>query len=586
MVSKTRVLLEKSLEVIRVYGLSYFLRVASNELSKQKFDLFRNPTEDYYFQLESKTESQDALYRKYMKNFELEISENILQYKNELLEINPKFSIVVIASQDNVEQIDMTIKTIQEQIHSNHEIIILYDKLDNSFFDNKKESHQNITYISTITDLQKNFNGDYICFLQSGDKLSKNSLFKVSQFLNKNIDSDMVYTDHDYFDEDNLRINPFFKPDWSSYLFDSVDYISQFLVTKKEIFNKIQLGDDFTNLKYYISKKIIESSNKIGHIASPLYSINYELISKNHSENNKNSTFEKTKIINDLHSLNKSIEFNLKNEPLVTIIIPTRNNKNILERCIKSIKKSTTYKNFEIIIVDNNSTDSNLKQYYASLSCMVLNYDGLFNFSKMNNLAVKHAKGDFFLFLNDDTKILKDDWLNNLVSLCNQNDVGVVGPKLILTNHTIQHAGSIILESGASFHPFQNIAEDSHIHFNFLNVIRECSAVTGACLITKKEIFNEINGFDEDFDVYYGDTDLCLKIIDLGFKILYTPYTKLIHEGSHSIKAKMQSNTLEEQAHFAVENYYHFITKWPKLKNGDQFYNRNLGWDYSIKSIE
>ena len=134
MVSKTRVLLEKSLEVIRVYGISYFLRIASNELSKQKFDLFRNPTEYYVFQLESKTESQDALYRKYMKNFELEISENILQYKNELLEINPKFSIVVIANQDNIEQIDMTIKTIQEQIHSNHEIIILYDKLDNSFF--------------------------------------------------------------------------------------------------------------------------------------------------------------------------------------------------------------------------------------------------------------------------------------------------------------------------------------------------------------------------------------------------------------------------------------------------------------------
>ena len=229
---------------------------------------------------------------------------------------------------------------------------------------------------------------------------------------------------------------------------------------------------------------------------------------------------------------------------------------------------------------------SNLKQYYASLSCMVLNYDGLFNFSKMNNLAVKHAKGDFFLFLNDDTKILKDDWLNNLVSLCNQNDVGVVGPKLILANHAIQHAGSIILESGTSFHPFQNIAEDSDIHFNFLNVIRECSAVTGACLITKKEIFNEINGFDEDFDVYYGDTDLCLKIIDLGFKILYTPYTKLIHEGSHSIKGSMKDNTLEEQAHFAVENHYHFITKWPKLKNGDPFYNKNLAWDYSIKSIE
>ena len=116
---------------------------------------------------------------------------------------------------------------------------------------------------------------------------------------------------------------------------------------------------------------------------------------------------------------------------------------------------------------------------------------------------------------------------------------------------------------------------------------RGCSAVTGACLITKKEVFDGINGFDDDFDVYYGDTDLCLKIINFGLSVLYTPNVKLLHEGSHSIKSKMNSNTLEKnQAHFAVENHHRFINKWPKLKNGDPFYNRNLGWNFSIKSVE
>ena len=591
MASKLKMLICTSLSLIVTYGLRYYLRTAIEEFQRQKLELFKNPNIEYYNLLKEKLETQKQSYFNYVKKFDLEIEKNILENKKELFKIKPKFTIVLTIDKKNSNYLDIVINSIKEQIYSNYEIIVLDNDniLTKSYSDDKKEIFQDVTFITKAIDIQKFFNGDFICFLESGNKLTKNAFFKISEFLNKNIDSEVIYTDNDYFDRNNLRTNPFFKPDWSPYLFQSIDYISSLIFIKKEIFNKISLDDDSTNLTHNIIKKTIDISKKINHVKLPLCSINYELIPNHHSKI-KNDQFQnkKTININNFYSSNSSeLKFDIENEPLVSIIIPTKNNYKILKRCLTSIRKLTSYKNFEIIIVDNNSTDPELENYYNSLSSTVLNYEDHFNFSKMNNLAVKSAKGDFFLFLNDDTKVLQENWLHGLVSLCNQNDVGVVGPKLIYSNDTIQHAGSVILETGASFHPFQNITSDSNFNFNFLNVVRECSAVTGACLMTKKEIFNKVNGFDETFDVYYGDTDLCQKIIKSGYSVLYTPHVKLLHEGSHSIKSKMHNNTLEKtQFHFAVENHFRFITKWPELKNGDPFYNTNLGWDYSTKFIE
>ena len=589
MASKLNLLYNTSLEIINTYGWSYFLRIAVYELKKQGFDLFRNPTLDYFSDLESRIDSQKELYNRYMENFDLEISRNISQNKEDILKIKPKFTLVVLTNTKNFEYINRTVQTIKEQIYDNYEILLLSDTtLDDSDLNNKKENLQDVTCHTKLSDIQKNSNGDFICFVQSGDKLSRNALFKIVQLISTKPDSELIYTDHDFYDKNNSRIDPFFKPDWSPFLFQSLDYLSTFFIVKKEIFDQTSFDDHSTDMAYYITRKITEKSKEISHLQLPICSVNYDYIFyKQKSENKRNSKLEKKTIIHNTYSiLPPKLETNFKNEPLVTIIIPTKNNYKILKRCLDSINQSTLYKNFEIIVVDNDSNHE-LKQYYKSLKCTVLNFNGSFNFSKINNYAVKHAKGDFLLFLNDDTKVLERNWLHKLVSVCNQNGVGAVGPKLLFSNNTIQHAGSVILETGASFHPFQHIFHNSDLHFNFLNVTRECSAVTGACLITKKEVFDRIDGFDDDFDVYYGDTDLCLKIINSGLSVLYTPDVKLLHEGSHSIKSKMNNNTLEKnQAHFAVENHHRFINKWPKLKNGDPFYNRNLGWDYSIKSVE
>ena len=455
------------------------------------------------------------------------------------------------------------------------------------------ETSTNIKFISKVNKIQKTMDCDFILFLESGDKLSQNALFKISEFLNQSMDSEIIYADNDYFDENSNRQNPFFKPNWSKYLFLNMDYLSQLCVINSEIFKKIVIDDKLTSaLHYDIILRSIEITNKIKHISSPL-------CTKHSFEQSENNEELKRVILNyfQRQQINATVEigtikntirpkFYLENEPLVSIIIPTKNNHNVLNRCITSIKKITSYKNFEIIIVDNNSKDRDLASFYKSLPYKIINYTGNFNFSKMNNLATENANGDFILFLNDDTKILHPDWLNEMVSLCNQKDVGVVGAKLVYANNSIQHAGVSILETGSGFHPFQHTPGNSKLHFNFLNVVRESSAVTGACLLIKKEIFDKINRFDDDFDLYYGDTDLCLKVIELGYSVLFTPYARLLHEGSHSIKETINVTSTTPRSFFAVENHYQFIKKWPHLKNGDPFYNINLGWDYSIKSVE
>jgi GT2 family glycosyltransferase len=193
----------------------------------------------------------------------------------------------------------------------------------------------------------------------------------------------------------------------------------------------------------------------------------------------------------------------------------------------------------------------------------------------MNNLAVESSSGQLLLFLNDDTKVLDSFWLDELVSIAMQKDVGIVGPKLIFSDNTIQHAGVVFLKTGSGFHPLMKQLENYDGYHNIINSTRDYSAVTGACLMIRREIFDKVGTFDNSFDVYYGDADLCLQVINLGFRVIYTPFTKLLHEGSHTIR-------IENTSHFDIENHIKFIKKWPYLKNGDPFYNSNLDWDYSI----
>tara|TARA_B100001167_G_scaffold110470_1_gene67836 strand:- start:193 stop:2004 length:1812 start_codon:yes stop_codon:yes gene_type:complete len=592
---KFKKLYHLSSNIINKYGLRYFLRILLEESRSQKLGLLKPDSEPKIDLASPISKSSFRSYQNYLKKLDLDLSrKDIVVNQLNQLNFKPKLSILVIPKNENIKKIKSLFQSIKEQVYDNYEIIILtsdQDNLKNLITKNLETGVNNeiinkITYVSKINDLIKNIHGDFVCFLESGNILSKDALFRICIFLNKNIDSEIIYTDHDYLDAKGARTIPFFKPDWSPYLFLSMDYLSPLCLIKKEIFKKITLDEVSEHIfPYDVILKATEQTTKIKHVTLPLCSVT------------KKSTleyFEKTKnaIISHMHrkKINAKVDhgilpetfrinYSFENEPLISIIIPTKNNKKILNRCIKSIEQNTSYKNWEIIIVDNNSTDEITKSYYKSLRYKILNYKKPFNFSKLNNHAVKYCKGDLLLFLNDDIKVLEHNWLQEMVSLCNQNDVGAVGPKLVYSDDTIQHAGVTFLKTGTGFHPFQRIKENESGYHNLLNVVKDCSAVTGACLLTKKEIFEKVNRFDEDFDLYYGDADLCLKIIDSGYSVVYTPFAKLLHEGSFSIQKSSES-------HFAVENYFHFIEKWPNIKQGDPFYNPNLGWNYSLEYFE
>ena len=595
MASRIKKLTKLSLDIIKTYGLSYYLRIAIDELEKQKLDLLREQVGNNKLE-QIKAHSDSEKYKIYVEKYNSESTNNILESQ---LNYKPKFTIIIPSNPKNLTYIEPLFVSIKKQVYDNYEIIILQsdDNLKNSITEKldltNNKAITNITFISKTSDIQKNVHGDFVCVLEPGNKLTNNAFFKTCEFLNKNTDSEIIYTDSDNLDKNGNRINPFFKPDWSPYLFFSINYLGPLCFIRKEIFNKLPL-DKISNstLHYETILKATEISKKIKHVSLPLCSVQQKPFSNQFLEKKKilSNYFKQKKINAAVNSSMDSdifnIKFNFENNPLVSIIIPTKNNRRILNRCIQSIQKYTSYKNFEIIIIDNNSTDPSTKSYYQSLPYTVLDYKDSFNFSKMNNYAVKHAKGDFLLFLNDDTSVLEPDWLQEMIGVCSQNDVGAVGAKLVYSDNTIQHAGIVILETGAGFHPFQQLLQDSDRYFNFINVMRDCSAVTGACLMTKKEIFTKVNGFDDDFDLYYGDADLCLRIIDSGYHVVYAPSAKLLHEGSHSIKTSLSSLAPHPVAHFAVENHFQFIKKWPLVKDGDQFYNKNLSWDYSIKPIE
>jgi GT2 family glycosyltransferase len=410
--------------------------------------------------------------------------------------------------------------------------------------------------------------------------------------LKKNPNSDIVYSDNDYLDDDGNRTNPFFKPDWSSTTFYSSDYVSSFYFVKRDLIQKVLKNQVLSDFFYDLLLHCIDYSYKINHITFPLYSIinlsdsfstSYKknILIKYFKQKNMNAKIENGLLPNTFH-----INYNLKSQPKVSIFIPTKNNREILKRCITSIEKNTNYKNIEIIIIDNPAlpteifADPKLEKYYEEIDYKVVYYHGNFNFSKMNNDAVKESTGELLLFLNDDTMVIDKNWLNEMVSILLQNDVGAVGPKLIFRDDTIQHAGMVLLKTGSGFHPFMKLDDEATGYHNFANITKECSAVTGACLLTKRDIFEQVGTFDNEFDVYYGDTDLCLKIRDAGFKVVYTPFAKLLHDGSRTIRGSTMG-----ASYFAVEAHQRFLEKWPHLKNGDPFYHPMLDWDYSISTI-
>lgn len=467
--------------------------------------------------------------------------------------------------------------------------------------------------------------GEYIAFLDHDDELSKFALFEVVSLLNVTQNIDLIYsdedlkTDHFYIKKasiiknlfslicSNKRFSPIFKPDFSIDLLRSCNYITHLVVVKKEIGDKVGwLRENFEGAQDYdFLLRITEVSNKIIHIPKILYhwrrvstSTARSIDAKPYAHNSGKKALEQHLARQNLPAIVSDgfiptwyrVNYILKKNVLVTIVIPNSNNSEELTRCVGSILLRSSYTNFEILVIDNNS-DADVEFYYNKIKDMddrirILRWEKPFNFHSLNNWATSFAEGDVILFLNNDIEVISKDWLEQMISICIRHDVGFVGAKLLYPNKTIQHAGITIGKGGVAGHDFLYFPHDSPGYFGRLVQIRNVSAVTGACMMTKKQVFCELGGFDENYTLSYGDVDICLRALTKGYLNVWTPYALLYHYES---KTRGYEDTPEKQLRFLREKQY-FLKKWhDMIEKGDPYYNRNLSYkhsDYRIKILK
>lgn len=445
----------------------------------------------------------------------------------------------------------------------------------------------------TTNDALKMANGEFVGLIDNDDTIAPNALYEVAKALNENKKLDFIYSDEDKLNKHGKRCEPNFKPDFSPDTLLSLNYICHFTVIRKSLVEKVggfEVGLEGAQ-DYDLFLKCTEKTKNIYHIPKILYHWRMVEGSTSMTIDNKNYAVEKgrqailnalkrRKIDADVSVDEKTtyyiVNYKIKKEPLVSIIIPTKDYADTTRTCLESLFKKTSYKNFEVILVNNNSEKQEtfdlfdeFKKKHDNFRVLDANYE--FNYAKINNDAVKNAKGDFICLLNNDTEIITPDWLTILISYAMQDHVGCVGPKLLYPDGTIQHGGIILGLGGVASHAYTESPKSETGIYGRLRVPYNYAGVTAACLVIKKSKYLEVEGLEEDLKVAYNDVDFDIKLITKGYYNVFVPMVELYHYES---KTRGYDNTPEKYKRFKIEADYMF-KKWDKIIKNDPFYNSN-----------
>ncbi len=522
---------------------------------------------------------------------------------------NPLISIVVPVYNPDEQLLVDCIESVLAQSYTNWELCLADDKSPKPHVRKvlkayaRKDSRIKPIYrsknghISAASNsaLQK-ARGEWIALLDHDDELHQHALFHVVNAINEKPDVELIYSDEDKIDQSGKRIDPHFKSDWNLDLLYSQNYVSHLGVYKTDIMNKIggfRLGyegsQDYDLLLRY--SREIDHAN-IVHIPKVLYHWRMVEGSTALGSGEKSYTTDAgIKALEDhFEALGQSVSVEMgkhdniykvnwaiENEPLVSLIIPTYNGYEITKQAIDSIIEKSTYRNFEILLVDNNSNNPTALEYFDEVDqhdkVKVLRYPYPFNYSAINNFAAKQAKGEIIGLINNDVEVINPEWLTEMVSHAQRKDVGCVGAMLYYPNDTIQHAGVIIGIGGVGGHSHKHFKRGDHGYFSRLNIVQNLSAVTAACLLVRKSVFNEVNGLnEEELTVAFNDVDFCLKVRAAGYRNLWTPYAELYHHESISRGAE---DSPDKVARFNNEADYMKKT-WKTNIETDPFYSKNL----------
>lgn len=528
---------------------------------------------------------------------------------------SPKISILVATFNTKEEYLKEMIDTVVNQSYSNWELCIA-DGSTNDFVEKYVHEHyssygdkikfkkldQNYGISGNTNKAFEMATGDYITVYDHDDTLELDCFYEIVKALQE-YRYDVLYTDEDKFDDSTKMYNdPNLKPDFSEDLLRSHNYITHLFIVNKKIVDEVgYYNSEFDGSQDYdYIFRCVEKANAVYHIPRILYHWRMHPESTAQNPENKMYCYDAGKRAIEAHYKRVGVEatveflpkpmygmyhtiYSTKDNPLVSILIPNYNHKAILKTCIDSLYNVNTYKNFEIVIVENNSTEKEIFDYYEELkkqhdNIQVVTYKGEFNYSRINNFGMKYTKGDYVLLLNNDTEMISPTALSEMVGCILRPEVGAVGAKLLYEDDTVQHAGVVIGFSGYAGHVNHGINKDDYGYMVRARINCNYSAVTAACMMVKKSVFNQVGGFDEQFVVACNDVDLCLKICKEKYLIVYNAFALWHHYES---KSRGYDDASQDKMWRFNKEVEKFQDKWKDvLIKGDPFYNSNWNIQY------
>ena len=424
--------------------------------------------------------------------------------------------------------------------------------------------------------------GEWVGFLDHDDLLEPDALFEIVRILQSHPDADLIYSDEDRLTENGFE-KPLLKPDWSPDYFLSYNYVSHFTCVRRSLLEEVGLFhpqyDGVQDYDLYL--RVSERTNRIHHVPRVLYHWRRTSTStadniwrkpkaldagKRAIEEHLRRQGEAGHVTIDWRTYAYWVKREIRTEEKISIIIAVRNLTESLARCVDSLTSITRYQNYEIIMVDNGSASDEARAYFSATPHRVLHFTGASNFSALNNFAVRQTASPWLLFLSNEIEVIDGDWLNVMASHVQRREVGAVGARLLSRDDTVQHAGMVVGVGHIADHAFRGFPADHPGVSRQLQITRNCAAVTAACLLTRRDVFEEVGGFDEErLPVHYNDVDLCLKMRRAGYLIVYTPFARLYHHESAvppRTAEPLEANVIRE--------------RWPEMLQHDPYYNSNL----------
>ena len=471
-----------------------------------------------------------------------------------------------------------------------------------------KHLDENLGISDNTNACMKMAKGDYIGLFDHDDLLTQDALFEVVKKLNEDQSVEAVYTDEDKYLYDGKKktgtyVQPHFKSDFNLDLLRSCNYICHFFVVKKSIADEVGgFRKEFDGSQDFdFIFRCVEKADKVAHIPKILYHWRIHANSTAASPEKKMYCYEAGRHAIEEHLKRNGIDaevmitdnlgyyrvkYPVFEQPLVSIVIINKDNRRTLQKCIESIIRKSTYKNYEIIVVDNNSESEDIKEYYRGIANVkninIEYWKNPGNYSQMINYGVEKIMGDFVIFIDNHTEVITEDWIEEMLSNCQRNDVGIVGAKLIYPDNTIRHCGGIIGLGGIAGDAYAGLDANYLGNSGRALAHQNLSAVSSACMMTTKEVFDKVGGFEEKLRESFGDVDYCLRVREEGYLVVMNPDVRIYYH-----KSKEPDNRNEEyQKEYDLEEKY-MTERWKEiLAAGDPYYNKNLTLlrsDFSMK---